>query len=86
MILAKQANKICEKMKSFEKTGSYVKEFMGIVDGLADNRSPWFLVGKNEKAQEPTEPKTAGSKKNLTVSTTIIWEQYHEKYKPFSNS
>lgn len=50
MILAKQANKICEKMKSFEKTGSYVKEFMGIVDGLADNRSPWFLVGKNEKA------------------------------------
>ena len=38
-------------MKSFEKTNRSLKELWGIVDGLADNRSPCFLVGKNGKAR-----------------------------------
>ena len=54
--LAKQAKKISEQMKSFEKTDSSVKELWEIVDGLADNGSPWFIIGKNEKAQKPSEP------------------------------
>ena len=42
--LAKQANKNSEQMESFEKTDSSIKELWGIVDGLADNGSPWFIV------------------------------------------
>ena len=33
-----------EQMESFEKTDSSIKELWGIVDGLADNGSPWFIV------------------------------------------
>ena len=54
--LAKQAKKISEQMKLFEKTDSSVKALWGIVDGLADNGSPWFIVGKNGKAKKPSEP------------------------------
>ena len=42
-------------MKSCEKTNSPVKELWGIVDGLADNGSPWFIAGKNGKPQKPRE-------------------------------
>ena len=38
--LAKQANKISEQMKSFEKTDIFVKKLWKIADGLADNESP----------------------------------------------
>ena len=54
--LAKQANKISEQMKSIEKTDSSVKEMWWIVDGLVDNGSPSFIVGKDGKAQKPIEP------------------------------
>ena len=47
--LAKQAKKICEQVKSFEKTDSSVKELRWVVDSLADNESPWFIVGKSGK-------------------------------------
>ena len=47
--LAKQAKKICEQVKSFEKINSSVKELRWVVDGLADNESPWFIVGKSGK-------------------------------------
>ena len=43
-------------MRSFEKTDSSIKELWGILDGLAENGSPWFIVGKNEKTQKPSEP------------------------------
>ena len=43
-------------MKSSEKTDSSVKELWEIVDNLADNRSPWFIISKNGKAQKPSEP------------------------------
>ena len=49
--LAKQANKISEWMKSFEKTDSSVKGLWGIADDLL-----WFIVGKNGKAQATSEP------------------------------
>ena len=42
-------------MKSFDKTDSSVRELWGIADGLVDNRSPWFIISKNEKAQKPSE-------------------------------
>ena len=48
--LAKQGNKISKQMKSLEKTDRSVKEFPGNVDGLADNGSLRFSVGKNGKA------------------------------------
>ena len=54
--LAKQANKISEQMKSFEKTDSFVKELWRIEDSLAGSRSLWFIVDKNGKAQKPSEP------------------------------
>ena len=54
--VAKQAKKISEQMRSFEKTDSSIKELWGILDGLAENGSPWFIVGKNEKTQKPSEP------------------------------
>ena len=38
--LGKQANKMSEQIKSFEKADIFIKEFWGIVDGLADNGSP----------------------------------------------
>ena len=54
--LAKQAKKIREQMKSFQKTDISIKELWGIVDCLADNGRPWFIVGKNGQAQKPSEP------------------------------
>ena len=43
-------------MKSFQKTDISIKELCGIVDCLADNGRPWFIVGKNGQAQKPSEP------------------------------
>ena len=54
--LAKQVKKISEQMKSFEKTDSSAKELWRTVDGLPDNRSPWFIIGKNGKTQKHSEP------------------------------
>ena len=42
-------------MKDFDKTDSSVRELWGIAVGLVDNRSPWFIISKNEKAQKPSE-------------------------------
>ena len=63
--LAKQGNKISKQMKSLEKADRSAKEFPGIVDGLAHNGSLRFSVGKNGKAQKPSEPtkRTQGAKK-----------------------
>ena len=63
--LAKQGNKISKQMKSLEKADRSVKEFPGIVDGLAHNGSLRFSVGKSGKAQKPSEPtkRTQGAKK-----------------------
>ena len=38
-----------EQMKSFGKTDSSVKKLDGIGNGLADEESLWFIVGKNGK-------------------------------------
>ena len=72
--LAKQAYKINEQMKSIKKTDSSVKVLWGIADGLANNGSPWFIIGKNGKAHKPSEPKkkNTGSEKKWTVSTANI--------------
>ena len=43
-------------MKSFEKTDSSAKELWRTVGGLPDNGSPWFIIGKNGKAQKHSEP------------------------------
>ena len=54
--LAKQVKKSSEQMKSFEKTDSSAKELWRTVGGLPDNGSPWFIIGKNGKAQKHSEP------------------------------
>ena len=72
--LAKQAYKINEQMKSIKKTDSSVKVLWGIVDGLANNGSPWFIIGKNGKAHKPSEPikKTQEAKKNEQFQLLIF--------------
>ena len=69
--LAEQAN---EQMKSIKITDSSVKVLWGIVDGLANNGSPWFIIGKTGKAHKPSEPikKPQEAKKKWTVSTANI--------------
>ena len=72
--LAKQAYKINEQMKSIKKTDSSVKVLWGIVDGLTNNGSPWFIIGKNGKAHKPSEPikKTQEAKKNEQFQLLIF--------------
>ena len=71
-------------MKPSEKTDSSVKELWEIVDNLADNRSPWFIIGKNGKAQKPSEPTKKTTRKKSEVSNANIREQYYEKYETSS--
>ena len=74
-------------MNSFEKTDSSVKEW-GIVDCLADNGSPWFIVGKNGKAQKPSQPtnKPQEAKKvnsfNLFQKRTVFEDSITKNMRP----
>ena len=70
--LAKQANKTSEQMKSFEKTDNFVKELWSIAGSLAENGSPWFIGGKNGKAQKPSEPTKEPREAKKLVSTANI--------------
>ena len=60
-------------MKSSEKTDSSVKELWEIVDNLADNRSPWFIISKNGKAQKPSEPTKKTTRKKSEQFEMLIF-------------